>query len=61
MLLKQAGIYVSTDDKNLQRRQKFVGKPDLPIQNSYTGQVQCLSHNRDPGTFDKYHGLETVT
>ena len=34
-------------DKNLQRRRKFVGELDFPIQNSYTGQVQCLSHSRD--------------
>ena len=34
-------------DKNLQRRRKFVGERDFPIQNSYTGQVQCLSHSRD--------------
>ena len=53
--------FVSIDNKNLQRRRKFVGKGDFPIQNSYSGQVQCLSHSRDPGTFDKYHGIETVT
>ena len=34
-------------DKNLQRRRKFVGELDFLIQNSYTGQVQCLSHSRD--------------
>ena len=26
---------------------KIVGERDFPIQNSYTGQVQCLSHSRD--------------
>ena len=26
---------------------KFVGKRDFPIQNSYSGQVQCLSNSRD--------------
>ena len=31
--------FVSFDNKNLQRRQKFVGQRDFPIQNSYTGQV----------------------
>ena len=39
--------FVSFHDKNLQRRRKFVGERDFPIQNSYTGQVQCLSHSRD--------------
>ena len=39
--------FVSFDDKNLQRQRKFVGEPDFPIQNSYTGQVQCLCHSRD--------------
>ena len=52
--------FVSINDKHLQRRQKFVGERDFPIQNSYTGQVQCLSHSGDHGTFDKYHGLETL-
>ena len=26
---------------------KFVGERDFPIQNSYTGQVQCLSQSRN--------------
>ena len=39
---------VSVDDKNLKRRRKVVGQRDFPTQNSYTGQVQCLSHSRDP-------------
>ena len=39
--------FVSFDDKNLQKRRKFVGERDFPIQNSYTGQVQCLSHSKD--------------
>ena len=39
--------FVSFNDKNLQRRRKLVGERDLPIQNSYTDQVQCLSHGRD--------------
>ena len=39
--------FVSFDDKNLQRWQKFVGQRDFPIQNSYTGQVQYLSYSRD--------------
>ena len=39
--------FVSFNDKNLQRRRKCVGERDLPIQNSFTGQVQCLSHSRD--------------
>ena len=39
--------FVSFDDKNLQRRRKFVGERDFPIQNSYTGQVRCLSHSKD--------------
>ena len=33
--------------KNLQRRRNFVGERDFPIQNSYTDQVQRLSHSRD--------------
>ena len=32
---------------NLQTRRKFVSERDFPIQNSYAGQVQCLSHSRD--------------
>ena len=39
--------FVSFNDKNLQRRRKFVGERDFPIQNSYTSQVPCLSHSRD--------------
>ena len=39
--------FVSFDDKNLQRRHKFVVERDFPTQNSYTGQVQCLNHLRD--------------
>ena len=39
--------FVSFNDKNLQRQRKLVGERDLPIQNSYTDQVQCLSHGRD--------------
>ena len=39
--------FVSFNDKNLQRRRKFVSERDFLIQNSYTGQVQCLSHSRD--------------
>ena len=39
--------FVSFDDKNLQRRREFVGESDFPIQNSYTGEVQCLSHSRN--------------
>ena len=33
--------------KNLQRRPNFVAERDFPIQNSYTDQVQRLSHSRD--------------
>ena len=32
---------------NLQTRRKFVSERDIPIQNSYAGQVQCLRHSRD--------------
>ena len=32
---------------NLQTRRKFVSERDFPIQNSYAGQVQCLSHSKD--------------
>ena len=39
--------FVFFNDKNLQRQGKFVGERDFPIQNSYTGRVQCLSHSRD--------------
>ena len=39
--------FVSFDNKNLQRRQKFVDQRDFPIQNSYIGQVQCPSYSRD--------------
>ena len=39
--------FVSFNDKNLQRRRKFVSERDFLIQNSYTGQVQYLSHSRD--------------
>ena len=38
--------FVSFSDKNLQRRRKFVGERDVP-ENSYTGQLQCLSHSMD--------------
>ena len=31
--------FSSFNDKNLQRRQKFVGERDFPIQNSYADQV----------------------
>ena len=43
--------FVSFDDKHLQRWQKFVGEHDFPIQDSYTGQVQCLSYSRDQKKF----------
>ena len=43
---KQLG-FVAFDDKNHQRRRKFVGERDFPILNSYTGQFQCLRHSRD--------------
>ena len=59
-VLKTKLEFVSINDKHLPRRRKFVGERDFPIQNSYTGQVQCLSHSRDHGTFDNYHGLETL-
>ena len=39
--------FVSFDDKNLQIRLEFVGECVFPIQNSYTGQVQCLRHSKD--------------
>ena len=39
--------FVFFNDKNLQRQGKFVGERHFPIQNSYTGRVQCLSHSRD--------------
>ena len=39
--------FVSFDNKNLQRQQKFAGQRDFHIQNSYTGQIQCQSHSRD--------------
>ena len=32
---------------NLQTRRKFVSERDFPIQNSYAGEVQCLSHSKD--------------
>ena len=35
------------DVKNLQKRCKFAGERDFPIQNSYMDHVQCLSHSRD--------------
>ena len=38
--------FVSFDIKKLQRRQKFVSDCDFPLQNSYAGQVQCLSNSR---------------
>ena len=34
--------FVSFDDKNLQRRRKFVGERDFPLT------FQCPSHSRDP-------------
>ena len=37
--------------KNLQRRRNFVDEHDFPIQNSYTDQVQRLSHSRDQKIF----------
>ena len=39
--------FVSFNDKNLQRRRKFVAERDFSILNSYTCQVKCLSHSRD--------------
>ena len=36
---------------NLQRRRNFVDEHDFPIQNSYTDQVQRLSHSRDQKIF----------
>ena len=39
--------FVSFDHKNLQRRRKFVGERDFPVQTSYTGQFQCLRHGRE--------------
>ena len=44
--------FVFFDDKKLQRQGKFVGKRDFPIQNSYTGGVQCLSHSAGPEICD---------
>ena len=37
--------------KNLQRWRNFVDEHDFPIQNSYTDQVQRLSHSRDQKIF----------
>ena len=39
--------FVPFNDKNLPRRRKYVGERDFPIENSFTGQVQYLSHSRD--------------
>lgn len=39
LFLKMVKIF--KDDEN------FFGEHDFPIQSSYTGQVQCLSHSRD--------------
>ena len=39
--------FVSFDGKNLQRRTKFIGERVFPIENSYSDQVQCLSHSKD--------------
>ena len=39
--------FVSSNDKHLPRRRKFVAERDFPKLNSYTGQVLCLSHSRD--------------
>ena len=35
-------IKIFKDGENL-----LIGQRDFPIQNSYTGQVQCLSYSRD--------------
>ena len=62
--------FVSFDDKNLQRRREFVGERDFPIQNSYTDQVQCMSHRRDQkfvtssvqsATGTRQRGLQQIT
>ena len=42
----QAG-FCFFSQKKYSQMQKFVGKRDFRIQNSYSGQVQCLSHSRD--------------
>ena len=39
--------FVSFDGKKSSKTTKFIGERAFPIQNSYTGQVQCLSHSKD--------------
>ena len=38
--------FVSFNDKNLQRRRKFVAERDFPILIPYTGQVSCMSQSK---------------